>query len=140
MLNDSSPVVIPIQEGVNLLPSVVAFSDDGEVTVGAAAKGYDSTFKCVDLYCTLDRVPSELIQAVLHRIGSTRPGSTFASVKRLIGQKAENVKDETALVSPLRPFSLSFSTQQVLLLIHHLGHRPSHWQDRGNIGQKGMLY
>lgn len=40
VLQGSSPVVVPLSDGVTLLPSVVAFSDDGEVTVGAAAKRY----------------------------------------------------------------------------------------------------
>ncbi|MCL5436465.1 MAG: molecular chaperone DnaK [Candidatus Dependentiae bacterium] len=70
VVEGGKPTVIPNKEGQNTTPSIVAFTKDGERLVGVVAKR----------------------QAV------TNPENTVASVKRFIGQKYEDVKNETARV------------------------------------------
>jgi molecular chaperone DnaK len=70
-MEGGSPKVIPNQEGANTTPSVVAFAKDGQRLVGAIAKR----------------------QAV------TNPTNTIASIKRFIGKKYNELKqDELKLV------------------------------------------
>src|SRR5271157_757249 len=60
------PVVIPGEDGVNLVPSVVALDEDGQIIVGNAARRY-------------------LIET---------PDRAVYSVKRLMGRGLEDVQDE----------------------------------------------
>ncbi len=70
VMEGGQPVVIPNEEGGRTTPSVVAFSDDGERVVGAAAKR----------------------QAV------TNPTRTVYSVKRFVGRRVDEVAEEIRLV------------------------------------------
>ncbi len=63
------PVVIPGEDGLNLVPSVVALDENGQVVVGSAARKY--------LIETLERV--------------------VYSVKRLMGRDVDDVRDELKL-------------------------------------------
>lgn len=67
-MEGGSPKVIPNKEGNNTTPSVIAFTKDGKRLVGVLAKR----------------------QAV------TNPENTVFSVKRLIGHKFDEIKDEVA--------------------------------------------
>src|SRR5437868_3327907 len=67
--------IIPNQEGQNTTPSIVAFTKDGKKLVGVLAKR----------------------QAV------TNPENTFFSVKRFIGDKYDEMKEEMARM----PYKLS---------------------------------
>jgi molecular chaperone DnaK len=69
-MEGGQPVVIPNEEGGRTTPSVVAFTDDGERVVGAAAKR----------------------QAV------TNPTRTVYSVKRFVGRRVDEVAEEIRLV------------------------------------------
>ena len=71
VMEGNEPVVIPNQEGSRTTPSVVAFTKDGEVLAGQIAKR----------------------QAV------TNPENTVHSIKRFMGRRFEEVKEEVALVS-----------------------------------------
>lgn len=72
ILEGSTPVVIPNEEGARTTPSVVAFhKDDGELLVGKNAK----------------------------RQNTLNPKNTFYSVKRFIGCKYDEIKDEIGRVS-----------------------------------------
>src|SRR5215475_6497556 len=66
VMEGSEPVVIPNAEGARTTPSVVAFTKTGERVVGQAAKR----------------------QAV------TNPQNTIFSVKRFMGRKYDEVRDE----------------------------------------------
>src|SRR3954469_14595699 len=68
-MQGEKPVVIPGEDGVNLLPSVVALDPNGQVIVGNAARKY--------LIETADRA--------------------VYSVKRLMGRGVEDVRDEVKL-------------------------------------------
>ncbi|PRW56291.1 molecular chaperone [Chlorella sorokiniana] len=68
MVEGGQPVPVPIQEGSLTTPSVVGFSADGGVLVGAPAK----------------------------RQAGVNPKSTFYSVKRLIGKDFEDVQQDAA--------------------------------------------
>ena len=63
------PVVIPGEDGLNLLPSVVALDESGQIVVGSAARKY-------------------LIETADHAV---------YSVKRLMGRGVEDVQDELKL-------------------------------------------
>ena len=63
------PVVIPGEDGLNLLPSVVALDEKGQIVVGSAARKY-------------------LIETADHAV---------YSVKRLMGRGVEDVQDELKL-------------------------------------------
>jgi molecular chaperone DnaK len=63
------PVVIPGEDGLNLVPSVVALDDNGQIVVGSAARKY-------------------LIET---------PERAVYSVKRLMGRDVEDVRDELKL-------------------------------------------
>ncbi len=71
VMEGNEPVVIPNQEGSRTTPSVVAFTKDGEVLAGQIAKR----------------------QAV------TNPENTVHSIKRFMGRRYDEVKEEIALVS-----------------------------------------
>lgn len=70
IMEGSEPKIIPNQEGARTTPSVVAFTKDGEVLVGQAAK----------------------------RQAITNPERTIYSIKRFVGRKREEVPDEISLV------------------------------------------
>jgi molecular chaperone DnaK len=70
VMEGNEVTVIPNQEGNRLTPSVVAFTDKGEVLVGAPAKR----------------------QAV------TNPKKTIFSIKRFMGRRFEEVQEEMKLV------------------------------------------
>jgi len=70
VMEGGQPVVIPNEEGGRTTPSVVAFTDDGERLVGAAAKR----------------------QAV------TNPTRTVYSIKRFVGRRRSEVPEEIRLV------------------------------------------
>jgi molecular chaperone DnaK len=63
------PVVIPGEDGLNLVPSVVALDDNGQIVVGSAARKY-------------------LVET---------PERAVYSVKRLMGRDVEDVRDELKL-------------------------------------------
>lgn len=71
VLEGANPTVIPNAEGARTTPSVVAYNEKGEVVVGQIAKR----------------------QSVMNA------GNTFYSVKRFIGCKYDEVKDEIKRVS-----------------------------------------
>jgi molecular chaperone DnaK len=76
VMEGGQPVVIPNEEGGRTTPSVVAFTDEGERVVGAAAKR----------------------QAV------TNPTRTVYSVKRFVGRRVDEVSEEIRLVPyPVQP-------------------------------------
>src|ERR1700704_3111597 len=70
VMEGTEPKVIPNKEGNRLNPSVVAFTDKGEVLVGEAAKR----------------------QAV------TNPKRTIFSIKRFMGRRFDEVQEEIKLV------------------------------------------
>jgi molecular chaperone DnaK len=70
VMEGGKPTVIPNSEGLRTTPSIVAYTKKGELLVGQIAKR----------------------QAVIN------PENTFYSVKRFIGSKAEEVKQETKQV------------------------------------------
>src|ERR1700693_4665461 len=63
------PVVIPGEDGLNLVPSVVALDENGQIVVGSAARQY-------------------LIET---------PERAVYSVKRLMGRDLDDVRDELKL-------------------------------------------
>ncbi len=63
------PVVIPGEDGLNLVPSVVALDEKGQIVVGSAARKY-------------------LIETADHAV---------YSVKRLMGRDLDDVRDELKL-------------------------------------------
>jgi len=71
VLEGANPNVIPNSEGTRTTPSVVAYTPNGEILVGQLAK----------------------------RQSVVNPDNTFYSVKRFIGCKFEEVKDETNRIS-----------------------------------------
>src|SRR6187551_1796927 len=81
VMEGGDPVVIPNAEGGRTTPSVVGFTKDGERLVGQIAKR----------------------QAV------TNPQNTVFSIKRFMGRKMSEVKDETARV----PYKVSGGTNDV---------------------------
>src|SRR5580704_7648553 len=68
-MQGDSPVVIPSEDGLNLVPSVVALDDKGQIVVGNAARKY-------------------LIET---------PERAVYSVKRLMGRGVEDIQDELKL-------------------------------------------
>ncbi len=70
VMEGGEPKVIPNQEGARTTPSVVAFTKDGEVLVGQAAK----------------------------RQAITNPENTVYSIKRFMGRRYEEVSEEMKLV------------------------------------------
>ncbi len=76
IMEGGEPVVIPNQEGSRITPSVVAFTDKGEVLVGQVAK----------------------------RQAITNPENTVYSVKRLIGRKFDS--DEVAHAMKRLPYKV----------------------------------
>lgn len=76
IMEGGEPVVIPNQEGSRITPSVVAFTDKGEVLVGQVAK----------------------------RQAITNPENTVYSVKRLIGRKFDS--DEVAHAIKRLPYKI----------------------------------
>ncbi len=68
-MEDNRPVVIPGEDGLNLVPSVVALDENGQIVVGSAARKY-------------------LIET---------PERAVYSVKRLMGRGVEDVQDELKL-------------------------------------------
>ncbi|MEK6536875.1 MAG: molecular chaperone DnaK [Actinomycetota bacterium] len=71
VLEGGEPTVIPNSEGGRTTPSVVAFTKDGERLVGTVAK----------------------------RQSVTNPDNTITSIKRFMGRKESNVRDEEKTVS-----------------------------------------
>src|SRR6056297_1092029 len=71
VMEGNEPTVIQNSEGGRTTPSVVAFSKDGERLVGAPAK----------------------------RQAITNPDKTVSSIKRFMGRKFNEVKDEIGQVS-----------------------------------------
>ncbi|MHB1003462.1 MAG: molecular chaperone DnaK [Thermoleophilia bacterium] len=71
VLEGGEPTVIPNSEGGRTTPSVVAFTKDGERLVGTVAK----------------------------RQSVTNPENTITSIKRFMGRKESNVKEEEKTVS-----------------------------------------
>jgi len=84
VMEGSEPKVIVNEEGSRLTPSVVAFTKDGDVLVGQIAKR----------------------QAV------TNPENTIYSIKRFMGRKESEVKDEEKMV-PYKVFSADNGDAQV---------------------------
>jgi molecular chaperone DnaK len=82
VMEGGDPVVIPNAEGGRTTPSVVGFTKDGERLVGQIAKR----------------------QAV------TNPQNTVFSIKRFMGRKMNEVKDETARV----PYKVTGGTNDVV--------------------------
>src|SRR5512134_851047 len=70
VMEGGQPVVIPNEEGGRTTPSVVAFTDDSERLVGAAAK----------------------------RQSVTNPTRTVYSIKRFMGRRRSEVPEEIRLV------------------------------------------
>jgi molecular chaperone DnaK len=70
VMEGGTPVVIPNQEGSRVTPSVVAFTKEGEILVGQVAKR----------------------QAV------TNPENTVFSIKRFMGRRFDEVREEMTLV------------------------------------------
>jgi Fe-S protein assembly chaperone HscA len=68
-MQGEKPVIIPGEDGVNLVPSVVALAEDGKIVVGNAARKY-------------------LIET---------PERSVYSVKRLMGRGVEDIQDELKL-------------------------------------------
>ena len=71
VLEGANPNVIPNSEGARTTPSVVAYTSTGEILVGQLAK----------------------------RQSVVNPDNTFSSVKRFIGCKYDEIKDETSRIS-----------------------------------------
>jgi molecular chaperone DnaK len=71
VMEGNEPVVIPNEEGRRTTPSVVAFLDNGERKIGDSAK----------------------------RQAITNPTRTIASIKRFMGRRGSEVKDETGRMS-----------------------------------------
>ena len=70
VMEGGKPVVIPNAEGARTTPSVVAFSDKGELLVGQVAK----------------------------RQAITNPENTISSIKRFMGRRMEEVNEEMKMV------------------------------------------
>src|SRR5256885_1077393 len=70
VMEGGDPVVITNEEGSRLTPSVVSFNEDGERQVGQIAK----------------------------RQAITNPKNTVYSIKRFMGRKFGEVKEETTMV------------------------------------------
>jgi len=70
VMEGGKPVVIPNAEGARTTPSVVAFTDKGELLVGQVAK----------------------------RQGITNPENTVFSIKRFVGRRMEEVTEEMKMV------------------------------------------
>src|SRR5262247_2208992 len=70
VMEGGSPVVISNQEGSRLTPSVVAFTKDGEILVGQVAR----------------------------RQSVTNPENTVSSIKRFMGRRYDEVREEIKLV------------------------------------------
>ncbi|BDA40814.1 Chaperone protein dnaK [Coccomyxa sp. Obi] len=70
IFDGTSPTAVPVSPGANMLPSVVAFSEGDEVSVGGPAK----------------------------RQAISSPHNTFASVKRLIGMKFDSAREQAKMV------------------------------------------
>ncbi|MFT4663847.1 MAG: molecular chaperone DnaK [Polaribacter sp.] len=71
VMEGNEPVVIPNEEGRRTTPSVIAFMDNGERKVGDPAK----------------------------RQAITNPGRTISSIKRFMGSRYGEIKDEADLMS-----------------------------------------
>ena len=84
VMEGGDPVVIPNAEGGRTTPSVVGFTKDGERLVGQIAKR----------------------QAV------TNPQNTVFSIKRFMGRKMSEVKEETARV----PYKVSSGSNDVAMV------------------------
>ena len=70
VMEGGDPVVIPNQEGSRITPSVVAFTKDGEILVGQIAK----------------------------RQAITNPENTVFSIKRFMGRRYDEVREEIKMV------------------------------------------
>ena len=70
VIEGGKPVVIPNAEGSRTTPSVVAFSEKGELLVGQVAK----------------------------RQGITNPENTIFSIKRFMGRRMDEVSEEMKMV------------------------------------------
>ena len=92
VMEGGDPVVIPNAEGGRTTPSVVAFTKDGERLVGQVAKR----------------------QAV------TNPRQTIFSIKRFMGRRMEEVKEETSRV----PYKIEAGGNGLATAHHHGGCLP----------------
>ncbi|GMH43026.1 hypothetical protein BSKO_10948 [Bryopsis sp. KO-2023] len=84
IVENGLPIVVPNDEGHEITPSVVSFGEGGEVLVGMEAK----------------------------KKAAFRPKTTFYSVKRFIGRRYSEVKDEIKLV----PFKVNQGPSGEVLL------------------------
>src|SRR3989338_11325924 len=86
VMEGNEPKVIVNEEGSRLTPSVVAFTKDGDVLVGQIAK----------------------------RQSVTNPENTIYSIKRFMGRKEEEVKDEEKMV-PFKVVKAANGDAQILV-------------------------
>src|SRR5438445_230368 len=84
VMEGGEPKVIPNEEGSRTTPSVVAFSKTGEILVGQVAK----------------------------RQAITNPENTIYSIKRFMGRRYEEVRDEMKMV----PFKVEPESDHVVIV------------------------